>query len=932
MSMKNKHKYILFACGIILSGSSAMAQHLVDTAKVDVAFRRESAQNLSGAVSAVDLEKRSETMYSLYSLEDVQSYTGGYNGSLWGYGSYLVLVDGVPRNANNVMPSEIKSISLLKGASAVALYGSRAAKGVVLISTKRGSADKNGINVSVNTGYYVPKRYPSYMGAAEYMAFYNEARLNDGLDPLYSDEEIYNTAEAVNRYRWPNTKFYTSDHLKKMYNRTDAVAEIYGGAKRARYYTNIGYQTSGTLFKIGEAANDRTNRFNVRGNVDVDVTSFIKAHIDANATFYDNRSAHGDYWNMAATCRPNRFSLYVPLEYIASDDEELWTLVNNANHIIDGKYLLGGSQLDQGNAIADMYAAGYNKYISRQFQFDAGVDVDLHHLLQGLDLRTNFAIDYATSYNQSYDNTYSVYEAKWTNYLGGDTIGELSKYGTDKKSGVQNVSGSWYRQTMLFNAVLDWKRHIGRGDLRVMFLANGWQQSESAVYHKTSNANLGVFAKYSLDNKYFAEFSGAVVHSAKLPKGNRNALSPVLTLGWEVSKEDFLKSSRWIDNLKLTASAGIINTDLDIDDYYMYEGIYSQTDGTWWGWNDGKVEQSTDSKRGTNPELGFVKRKEVRLGLETSMFKGALFTRIDWFRNVMDGLLAQPASIYPSYFYTYYPKSSFIPYVNYNKDLRTGLDFTVEFAKRFGDFAIEAGVSGMIYNSKALKRDENNEYDYQNKQGKALDGLWGLRSAGFYADQNDIDQSPVSSYGEVKPGDIKYIDQNGDGIIDDTDEVFLGKAGWNGAPFTMGSNLTLRWKRLALTTLFTGSFGAYAMKDNDYYQIQGDVKYSIEARYRWTSANSDSAKYPRLTTKTSDNNTHASDFWMYSTSRFDLAKVQLSYDIPAGVFGWDFIKGATLYVGGFDLLTFSKEREVLELSIGSSPQKRFYNCGLKVQF
>src|SRR5690606_7983183 len=202
----------------------------------------------------------------------------------------LVLVDGVPRDVNNVLPTEIQQITFLKSASAVMLYGSRAAKGVVSITTKRGAEEPLKINVRANSGFYVSKRYPKFLGSAEYMTLCNVALVIDGLEPQYNDETIYLTASGANPYRYPDVDFYSSQFLKKAYNRSDVVAELSGGDEKSRFYTNIGYYRENDLFKFGEAKDNYIDRLNVRGNVDLKLTKSIGAFVNANATFYNART------------------------------------------------------------------------------------------------------------------------------------------------------------------------------------------------------------------------------------------------------------------------------------------------------------------------------------------------------------------------------------------------------------------------------------------------------------------------------------------------------------------------------------------------------------------------------------------------------------------------------------------------------------------
>ncbi|RXK81181.1 SusC/RagA family TonB-linked outer membrane protein [Filimonas effusa] len=899
-----------------------------------LAFRKVKPNDLPADVAAVNVRELMNKNYMTYTLEGVEAFTPGYNGnSLWGMGSYLLLIDGVPRQADNVMPAEIEQITFLKGVNAVALYGSRAAKGVVLITTKRGEAGDSRINVRVNSGMQVPKRYPRYLGSAEYMTLYNEARQNDGLDKLYSDETIYHFASGSNPYRYPNVDYYASDYLKKMYNRSDVIAEITGGNEKAKYYTNIGYQTSGGLLNFGEAVkNNRSNRFNVRGNIDININKYITCNVDANAIFYSGKGVNADYWSSAATLRPYRFSPLLPLNLIEPDDSVSQLLVQNSNNIIDGKYLLGGTQLDQSNPFAVIYSGGHNQYTSRQFQFRTGIGADLTKVLKGLSFQANMAVDYATSYSLSYNNSFATYAPSWVNYDGSDLIGTLTKYGQDAKSGVQNASNTWYRQTIAVSGQLNYNNSFKeKHHVSAAILVNGFQQSESAVYHRVSNANLGFQADYNFRNRYYANFSAALIHSAKLPEANRRAFSPTVSLGWRLSQEQFLAHVSWIDELKLTASAGILHSDLDISDYYLYQGYYT-SQGAWVGWKDGTGVQSTDSRRGDNPNMVFPKREEISIGADGTFFQRSLRINGSFFLNKITGNIVQASVLFPSYFSTGWPVSSFIPYVNYNDDKRVGFDFGMSYTKRIGAVNWTLGVNGMYYKTVATKRAEVWENDYQNRKGQPLDAIWGLQSLGFFKDQNDISSSPAQSFGQVKPGDIKYKDQNGDGIIDTRDEVFLGRGGWFGAPLNLGINFTAQWKKLTVFVLGTGGFGARGMKNNSYFWVDGEDKYSEVVRGRWTEATKNTATYPRLTTFSSDNNFRSSDFWMYKANRFDLAKVQVSYDLSSVIGQNKWMKELGVYVAGYNLLTISAERELMEMNIGAAPQTRLFNLGVKALF
>lgn len=902
--------------------------------KVEVAFRTMDRQDLLGGVSVIDVEEMTEKAYTTYSLNFVENMIGGVNGNIWGMDEYLVVIDGMVRDANNVLPTEVQQITVLKGPAAVVLYGSRAAKGVIQITTKRGKIGDPTIRVRANSGIHTPKSFPKYLGSAEYMTLYNEARVNDNLDPSFSIEDIYRTASGDNPYRYPDLDMYSSDYLRKAYNRSEAIAEISGGNQRVKYYTTTGYYRENSLLKVGNSKDNYTSRMFVRGNLDVNVTDYLKVQADANVTFYDSYTARGNWWSNAASLRPNRVAPLIPLTYLEENDIPSWNTINTSNHLIDGQYFLGGTQLNPTNPIADAYAAGDDKFVSRQFQFNTRFDLNLRSILEGLHMRAKYGIDYASTYNQGYSNEYAIFAPTWSNYAGSDMIASVTQYGTDRKSGSETISNSAYRYTYNMAAQFDYTRTFDSDhNVFAMFVANAWQRQQSGQYHRLTNVNLGLQASYNFQQKYYVDFSSALPYSAKLPEGNRLGFSPTVTLGWRPVKEDFFGDTAF-DDLMLTASAGIVNQDMDITadgnemGYFLYKSILQR--GGWYSWADLGGEAATEFQRGENPNMTFVKRKEVNLGLRGSLWNQLLKFDVNYFAGKMDGDIARVNSIYPIYFTQVgYPTSSIIPFVNYNVDDRSGFDFSLYLNKKVSEVDLTFGVNGMYSISKAAKRDESYEFDYQTRIGQPLNALWGLQNLGFFNDQADIDASPEQQFGETRPGDIKYKDQNGDGIIDSNDEVFLGR--WD-TPFRLGLNFTAKWRQFTFFAMADGFYGGNGMKDNSYYWVRSDNKYSEIVRNRWTEETKDTATYPRLTTTNGANNFRSSDFWMYDSDRLNLSQVQLTYDIPETALQGTFVKGISLYVSGYNLLTISKERKHFEMNVGSAPQTRFYNFGVRGTF
>ena len=941
---KMKHIYIglIFCICFLLNFSKATAQYgeilswendTIDN-KVEVAFRTMNERDLLGGISVIDMEEMTEKAYTTYSLNFVENLVGGMSGNIWGMDEYLVVIDGMVRDANNVLPTEIKQITILKGPAAVVLYGSRAAKGVVQITTKRGNVGKSTISIRANTGVITPKAFPQYLGSAEYMTLYNEARMNDGSDILHSQEKIYNHASGDNPYRYPNLNMYSSDYLRKAYNRSEAIAEITGGNNRVKYYTSNGYYRENSLLKVGNSADNYTSRLFVRGNIDMNLRDFLKVQADANVTFYDAFTAAGDWWSNAASLRPDRVSPLIPLSYLEENDLLSGAAINASNYIIGGKYFLGGTQLNPTNPIADSYAAGSSKFVSRQFQFNTVFDFNLKSVLQGLHFRAKYGIDYALTYDQGYTNEYATFAPTWSNYAGVDLIGSVEQFGNDNKTGDENISNSAYRYTYNFSGQFDYTKTVNDDhNFFGMIVANAWQRQLSGQYHRLTNVNLGLQASYNFQHKYYVDFSSALPYSAKLPEGNRLGFSPTLTFGWRPVKEDFFSDTAF-DDLMLTASAGIVSQDLDIatDDnemgYYLYKSILQR--GGWYSWADLGGEAATEFQRGNNPNMTFVKRKEVNVGVRGSLWDQLLSFDVNFFAGKMDGDIARVNSLYPIYFTQVgYPTSSIIPYMNYNMDNRKGFDFSLYLNKKVNEVDLTLGMTGMYSKTEAGKRDENFEYDYQSRINLPVNGLWGLESLGFFNDQEEINNSPTQQFGDVAPGDLRYKDQNGDGIIDNNDEIYLGR--WD-TPLRLGLNFTAKWRNFTFFALADGFFGGQGFKNSSYYWVRGENKYSDIVRNRWTEETKNTATYPRLTTSNGANSFRNSDFWLYNTDRLNLSQVQFTYDIPEAALQGTFVSGLSVYVSGYNLLTISKERKHFEMNVGSSPQTRMYNIGVRGTF
>lgn len=973
--MKDKRINIFLLALLVASPLTVNAQtaDAADTItakkKVHVAFRDKDADQLLGGISYIDMEELQKKDHTVYSLEDMYGLVGGWNGSnLWGMDNNrldtnddsnlpLVIIDGVKRPSNNVLTSEIEQITFLKGAQAVVLYGSKAAKGAILITTKRGKVDGIQITANANTGWHVAKAFPEYLGSAEYMTLYNEACVNDGMDPRYSQQDIYNHASGLNPYRYPNINYYSDEYVRRAYNRSEGTLEIQGGGTRAHFYTNINYYRIEDLLNFGPAKDNYTDRFSVRGNVDLVVNKSVKGFANVSATFYNANRNKGDFWGEAATMRPNfpeNAAPLIPIDMVDPNASMALEKLGKSRNFLDGKYFPSGTKNTDHNAIADCYFGGKTTGVSRQFQFDAGVIYDMNKFVKGLSFKTQFAIDYASSYNYGYDNDYAVYIPTWSNYNGEDAIVALTQQNDEKIAGHMVMTDGRYRQTISWNGHLDYDHTFdGKHHFTGMLLGNMFTTTSSDEYHRYANANLGLQAGYDYMGRYFADLSMTGVHSARLPKGNREAISPSFTLGWNISKEDFMKDVKCVDNLLLSASYSNLNEDIDVymgDNssnskyYYIYDALWKTADGSF-TWNEGVKTQRTYSTAGNNPALDFIHRKEFSVSVRGSFLNKMISTDLTFFNTDMSGYIIQNPTTFPSHLQNGLSGSTFKSAINNDIQNRKGIDFSITAQKQFGQVHATLGVVGTYLYTKYSKYDEIVEEDYQRMEGRPIDGLWGYNCVGFYTD-DDFDISVkdgVKNYnlkkelavpsigGTIRPGDLKYEDVNHDNIINSKDMICLGKDGTYGAPFSMGVNLTLKYKDFTLFMLGDARIGASGMKNtSSYYYMSGTNKYSVNAYGRWTPETAKTATHPRLTTKSSPHNAAASSFWFYRKNYFKLDKVQLTYDFPEKMLKGKIVNALSVYLSGSNLFTFSPNHWLMETSVGYAPQTRFYNLGVKV--
>ena len=447
---------------------------------------------------------------------------------------------------------------------------------------------------------------------------------------------------------------------------------------------------------------------------------------------------------------------------------------------------------------------------------------------------------------------------------------------------------------------------------------------------------LGVSNGLRLQEKImYVDFSGSYVHSIKLPEGNRGGLSPTAGIAYVVSEESFLKESNFVNYLKLKASAGIIKSDKGINGYYLYGEDYSN-DGTF-NWADGQSSNRRQGiSQGANPNLGYEERVDLNIGFE-SYLMNSLWIEFNYFKTDLDKQLAFLTNQYPSYYNTFRPLD------NFNRNSYKGFEIGLNYKKELNDLTVTIGANILQSESIATKRAEINEFDYQNRLGKETSTIFGLVDQGFYADSDftqDVDGNdvlieglPIPNFGAVRPGDIKYMDQNGDGIVDNDDRVAIGQLT---SPFNYGINLNLKYKAFNLFILGTGQTGGDGNKlnnrFNNYYGVNGNDKYSEVVLGRWTPETADTATFPRLSTQNNQNNFTTSSFWLYDNSFFRINRAQLTFEFDENFCDRNGFEDFSLNIQGTNILELAKNKDVRQLNIGTNPQFKSYTLGLRMSF
>ncbi|NEW83576.1 MAG: hypothetical protein GZ094_14590 [Mariniphaga sp.] len=758
---------------------------------------------------------------------------------------------------------------------------------------------------------------------------YNEAQLNDGIAPSslrYSQEKIDGTRSGLNPARYPDNDFYSNDYLKDNTTGTNIFADVMGGSENVRYYVGTGWNESSGWLNTPQG--DITDKLNFRGNLDFTINEYMKMSVSTTARLSFNKQPNADnIWATASTELPNNYPVLWDPNLVTN--EAFRNLLLSKAKLVNGQFL-GGNSSFLNNVYGNLMQNGNKKLMQRDVQFSGKLDVDMRFLTKGLSASLYGGMDFFNTIYSNQKPSFAVYEPVFkettglldTAYVRGTNIA-ANKYNANNDSSV------FFRHDAYF-ATLNYNRSFGKHDIS----ATALMYTDMITYNDSTQKDVlfhtGFSANYMYSKKYIAEMSLMGIGSRKLKEGNRIEMAPSFGLGWVISEEDFMSELSFIDYLKIRSSWGISKND-NWTKYNLYRSTFNR--GSNFIYQNGVAQNQETNYISVPNDIMLQKRRDFTVGLDATLFKKAMNMELEYFNSTSLDNITLMSSTYPQIL-----GFENMVYSNYNSNQTQGLSLGINYKIDLSeDFSITAG-SNLLYISPKITRREEPAYQGADiallRNGTATDAMWALKSNGLYseADFNPngslVAGLPVPTFGTVKPGDIKYLDQNGDNIIDQKDQRIIG----HGLRTQYSLYLDFKYKNLEFYILGIGQAGNDDYRSGNYYRVFGDVKYSEMANDAYGPNNMNvNATHPRLSTTTSSNNNRNSDYWLYKNNSFVVPNMQLTYNF-LGKNKLSFLKDSRVYVRANNALVFGENKKYTELTVGSAPRTKNFAIGLVTSF
>ena len=816
--------------------------------------------------------------------------------------SAMILVDGFERNnIDDLNIEDIESFSVLKDASATAIYGSKGANGVILITTKHGKAGKININVKGEASYNTRTITPKFIDAPTYANLLNEARVTRNLAPQYQPEELALIRSGLDPDFYPNVD-WSKLLLKNGAMSYRADLSMSGGGNTARYFVSLSYVEDQGMYNTDETlrkkydTNANYKRWNYRMNVDIDVTptTIIKLGVSGNL---NKRNSPG------------------------LGDQYLWSELFGFNALSspvlysNGYVPAYGNNIHQMNPWVSSTRTGYNEEWDNNIQTNVTVDQKLDFITKGLSFTGRFGYDTYNSNHIYYRLWPAMYRANSR-----DSQGNIIWDKLFEETSMSQTSGGDGSRHEFLEALLRWERTFDK--LHNFSAVSRFTQDEriqtrnigTDIKNSVSKRNQGLAGQltYNYALRYFIDFNFGYNGSENFADHHRYGFFPAFSLAWNVAEEPLVKKALpWLNMFKLRYSWGKVGNDNMGRFPYLYTLDYTPNIGYNWGSNlsSGTIPGIHYTQM-ASPNVTWEVARKTDFGFDFVAFDNKFSLTMDYFHEKRTGIFIQRM------FLPDITGLESYPWANVGAVKSQGFDGNFQYKDHIGE--INWTVRGNITYSKntILERDEeNNVYAYQYGKGYRVNQQRGLIALGLFRDYDDIRNSPKQSWGTVQPGDIKYKDVNGDGIVDDGDRVAIGATDTPSLIYGLGASVS--WRGFDFNLHFQGA-GKYTFLINS-----GAVNAFRDGRWgnilqgitdnRWISSDisgtketeNPNAPYPRLSYGYNLNNQQSSSFWLRNGRFLRLKNLDIGYTLPKPMVNTIHLESVRIYISGQNLITWS---------------------------
>ena len=845
----------------------------------------------------------------------------------------LVLVDGFERDLNEVNVEDIESFSVLKDASATAIYGSKGANGVILINTRRGKDGKINISAKMEGFYNRLTQLPEFVDGYTYASMANEAKITRNQEPLFQPEELEIFRLGLDPDLYPNVDWMDL-MLRDGAWSSRSTLNMSGGGSTARYFISGSYQDQQGMYKTDKTlreynTNANFKKYTYRMNVDVDITktTLLKVGI-AGSLRKQNDPGVGSTAIWTALMGYN--SIMVPKLY---SDGKVPSVPDNDDN--------PDNDQDRFNPWVQATMTGFNESWQNNIQTNVTLDQQLDFITKGLRFIGRFGYDTNNSNWITRKKNPELWLAKRYRSLDGELIFE--RVAPEVKMTQDSNSNGDRRE------FFEWEMHYNRRfqDHRLGGVVKYNQAAKiqtqrigSDLKNGISRRNQGLAGRlnYNWRLRYFIDFNFGYTGSENFHRDNRFGFFPAVSGAWNITGEPFMKDVKWVNMLKLRYSHGKTGNDNlgDIRFPYLYtiESMMN-SDGSLTGgyqFADFNFDRYYGGMRYSSlasPNVSWEIATKQDLGLDFSLLEDKLSGAVDYFRERRDGI---------------YMTRNYLPWMvglESNPSANVGIvkaqGFDGNFTLKQDLGQVNLTLRGNITYSKneIVERDEENTvYWYKMQQGHRVNQARGLVALGLFKDYEEIRNSPRQTYGEVMPGDIKYKDINGDGVINDDDRVAIGAT--TRPNLTYGFGTSARWKGLNVSLHFQGvGKSTYFIDGSTVYMFStgdgwGNILKDMAASNRWISSEisgdpsteDPNADYPRLTYGNNSNNNRQSTFWLRNGSYIRLKTVDVGYTLPKALVNRAHFNEVRIFFIGTNLLTWSGFK-LWDPEMGSSHGKNY---------